>query len=155
MPDLNETAATVNGKAIKLEEVERVIKQQGQGQEAKLSPLELAQARLQVLQTLIQEEVLFQKAEKENTVPTDEEVTAEYNKLKTRAVMSAKNSLMKELQELRMKPKNRFAKKSKKIWRFKTWMIKSPAKSSRRKTAKSKRFTMATKRHLSRKKALN
>jgi len=81
--DLNEAAATVNGKAIKLEEVERLIKQQAQGQEAKLSPLELAQARLQVLSELIQSEVLFQKAEKEGTVPTDEEVTIELNKLKT------------------------------------------------------------------------
>ncbi len=82
-PDPNEAAATVNGKAIKLEEVERLIKQQTQGQEAKLSPLELAQARLQALSALIQDEVLFQKAEKEGTVPTDEEVTAELNKLKT------------------------------------------------------------------------
>lgn len=81
--DPNETAATVNGKAIKLEEVERVIKQQGQGQEAKLSPLELAQARLQVLERLIQDEVLYQKAEKENTVPSDDEVKTEYNKMKT------------------------------------------------------------------------
>ncbi len=81
--DANETAATVNGKVIKLQEVERVIKQQGQGQEVRLSPLELAQARLQVLEGLIQQEVMFQKAEKEATVPTDEEVTAEFNKRKT------------------------------------------------------------------------
>src|SRR5687768_8115418 len=39
--DPNEAAATVNGKVIKLEEVERLIKQQGQGQESRLSPLEL------------------------------------------------------------------------------------------------------------------
>jgi parvulin-like peptidyl-prolyl isomerase len=81
--DLNEAAATVNGKVIKLEEVERVIKQQGGGQEVRLSPLELAQARLQVLQGLIQDEVLYQKAEKEGTVPTDDEVKTEYNRLKT------------------------------------------------------------------------
>ena len=48
--DPNEAAATVNGKIIKLEEVERLLKQQAQGQEANLSPLELAQARLQILQ---------------------------------------------------------------------------------------------------------
>jgi hypothetical protein len=83
--DLNEAAATVNGKVIKLEEVERLIKQQGQGQEARLSPLELAQARLQVLQGLIQDEVLFQKAEKENTVPNDDEVNTEFNRLKTQS----------------------------------------------------------------------
>jgi peptidyl-prolyl cis-trans isomerase SurA len=81
--DPNEAAATVNGKVIKLEEVERLIKQQGQGQESRLSPLELAQARLQVLQGLIQDEVLFQKAEKEGTVPNDDEVKTEFNRLKT------------------------------------------------------------------------
>ena len=87
--DPNETAATVNGKTIKLEEVERVIKQQGQGQEAKLSPLELAQGRLQVVEGLIQQEVMFQKAEKEGTVPKDEDVTAELNRQKTSSGMSS------------------------------------------------------------------
>ena len=82
-PDPNEAAATVNGKVIKLEEVERLIKQQGQGQESRLSPLELAQARLQVLQGLIQDEVLYQKAEKESTVPGDDEVKTEFNRRKT------------------------------------------------------------------------
>ena len=95
--DPNETAATVNGKAIKLEEVERVIKEQGQGQEAKLSPLELAKARLQVLETLIQNEVLYQKAEKENAIPSDEEVTIEFNKKKTASGKSA-DQIAKEMQ---------------------------------------------------------
>ncbi len=99
--DVNETAATVNGKAIKLEEVERAIKQQGQGQESKLSPLELAQARLQVLESLIQQEVMFQKAEKEATVPKDEDVTAEFNKKKTESGLSAEafNKKMEEIGE--------------------------------------------------------
>jgi hypothetical protein len=83
-----ETAATVNGKAIKMEEVERAIKVQAQGQEAKLSPLELAQARLQILDGLIQQEVMFQKAEKESVVPSDEDVTAELNKRKTASGLS-------------------------------------------------------------------
>jgi len=86
--DPNEAAATVNGKVIKLEEVERVLKQQAQGQEGKLSQLELAGARLQILQELIQQEVMFQKAEKEGTVPTEEDVTGEYNKAKTQSGMS-------------------------------------------------------------------
>lgn len=82
-PGSNEAAATVNGKVITLEKVERLLKQQAQGQEAKMSPLELAQARLQIVNGLIQDEVLFQKAEKEGTVPTDDEVKAEFNKMKT------------------------------------------------------------------------
>lgn len=85
----NETAATVNGKVITMEEVDRAVKQQAQGQMAKMSPLELAAARLQVLESLIQQEVMFQKAEKEGTVPTDEEVTAEINKQKTQSGKSA------------------------------------------------------------------
>lgn len=84
-------AATVNGKAITMEEVERVVKQQAQGQESKLSPLELAQARLQVLQSLIQTEVLYQRAEREKTVPTDEKVTEEFNKLKNNSGKSAED----------------------------------------------------------------
>ncbi|MCO5334134.1 MAG: SurA N-terminal domain-containing protein, partial [Pyrinomonadaceae bacterium] len=50
----NETAATVNGKAIKMEDVDRAVKIQAQGQESRFSPLELASARLQVLDGLIQ-----------------------------------------------------------------------------------------------------
>ncbi len=85
----NETAATVNGKTIKMEEVDRAVKQQAQGQDSKMSPLELAGARLQVLQSLVEQEVMFQKAEKEGTVPTDEEVSAEVNKQKVESRMSA------------------------------------------------------------------
>src|SRR5687768_13878827 len=51
----DDAAATVNGKTIKMEEVERIIKQQGQGQETNLSQLELAQVRLQALEGLIQQ----------------------------------------------------------------------------------------------------
>ena len=99
--DPNETAATVNGKAIKREDVERGIKQQGEGQEAKLSPLELAAARLQVLDSLVQQEVLFQKAEKEGTVPSDEDVTAEFNKQKTGSGLSQEqfDAKLKEIGE--------------------------------------------------------
>lgn len=87
--DANETAAKVNGKVITMEEVDRAVKQQAQGQEAKLSPLELAGARLQVLQGLVEQEVMFQKAEKENLVPNDEEVTVEINKRKVDSRLSA------------------------------------------------------------------
>ncbi|CAN5569666.1 hypothetical protein BH10ACI1_BH10ACI1_18520 [soil metagenome] len=87
-PD-NETAATVNGKVITMQEVDRAMKQQAQGQENKFSPLELAGARLQVLESLIQQEVLYQKAEKDAKIPTDEEVTAEFNRTKQQSGLSA------------------------------------------------------------------
>jgi len=53
----NMVAATVNGKNIMLAEVEQEINRQMQGQQAALSSLQLAQARLQVLDGLIQKEV--------------------------------------------------------------------------------------------------
>src|SRR5947207_1580172 len=76
----NTVAATVNGKKIMLQEVERVIQQQTSGKQANLSPLELAQARLQVLSSLIQREVLFQRAEQEKLMPTEDEITNSINK---------------------------------------------------------------------------
>lgn len=99
--DPNATAATVNGKAITMEEVERAVKQQAQGQEGRLSQLELAGARLQVLQSLVEQEVMFQKAEKEQTLPTDDEVNAEYNKRMTASGLSREqwDAKMKEVGE--------------------------------------------------------
>ncbi len=114
-PNPNETAATVNGVPIKMEDVERAIKQQAQGQESKLSQLELTQARLQVLEQLIQQEVMYQKAESEATIPTDEEVTAELNKAKTGSGASKEefDKRMKEAGEteesLRLKLKKQLA----------------------------------------------
>ena len=87
--DPNEVAARVNGKEIKREEVDKGVKSQSQGQEAYFSPLELASARLTVLQQMIQTEVMYQKAEKEGTLPTEEEVTAEMNRRKTGSGLSA------------------------------------------------------------------
>jgi len=75
----NTVAATVNGKSIMMSEVEKLIKQQAQGQQAQMSPLQLAQARMQVLESLIQREVLYQRAQKENLLPGEEEVTTVIN----------------------------------------------------------------------------
>jgi len=57
--DPNEVAARVNGKDIKMEEVEKAMKAQAQGAEVNFSPLELASARISAIQQLIQTEVLF------------------------------------------------------------------------------------------------
>lgn len=86
-----DNAATVNGKAIKMEEVEKVVKAQLQGQESRVSQLELATTRLQILQQLIQTEVMYQKAEAEKTVPTDETVNAKFNEMKTQSGKSAED----------------------------------------------------------------
>lgn len=83
-------AATVNGKAITLEEVDRVVNQRAGGQQAQMSQLELAAARLQVLDGLIQQQVMFQRAEKDKLLPTEDEVTAAINAQK------AQNSMTEE-----------------------------------------------------------
>ena len=70
----NQVAATVNGRNIMLKEVERAINQQTGGNPAALNQLQMAQARLQVLSTLIQREVLFQRAEREKVLPTEAQI---------------------------------------------------------------------------------
>ncbi|MDQ5845009.1 MAG: SurA N-terminal domain-containing protein [Acidobacteriota bacterium] len=81
-------AATVNGKNIMLAEVERGLSQQAGGRQAQLSQLELAQARLQILGSLIQREVLFQKAEKEKVLPTEDQITGIINQQKQQSGMT-------------------------------------------------------------------
>lgn len=93
-----DSAATVNGKAIKNEEVEKIIKQQFQGQESKLAPLELAQARLQALNGIIQEEVMVQKAEKEKVQVSDDEVTQALNEHKQSSGLTV-DDYNKQMQE--------------------------------------------------------
>lgn len=101
-------AATVNGKNIMLAEVERQISQQAGGKQAQLSQLELAQARLQVLGGLIQREVLFQRADREKLLPTEDEITAAINTQKQQSGMTdddfqknlaAQNLTMESLRE--------------------------------------------------------
>lgn len=84
----NLVAATVNGKSIMLAEVERGVSQQSGGRQAQLSQLELAQARLQVLGSLIQREVLFQRAEREKALPTEDQITAIINQQKQQSGMT-------------------------------------------------------------------
>ncbi|HQR33354.1 MAG TPA: SurA N-terminal domain-containing protein [Blastocatellia bacterium] len=70
----DEVAATVNGKKILIKDLDSVIAQQFRGQEAQLSQLAQAGYRLQALDTMINDEVLFQRAVKEGINPTDDEV---------------------------------------------------------------------------------
>ena len=67
-------AATVNGRNIMLSEVERTVNQQAGGNASVLNQLQLAQARLQVLNSLIQREVLYQRAEREKVLPSEAQI---------------------------------------------------------------------------------
>lgn len=82
-------AATVNGRNILLKEVERNMTQQTGPNVTKLSPLELAQARLSVLEKLIQREVLFQRAEREKLLPTEDQIDGAINQQKTNTGMTS------------------------------------------------------------------
>ena len=84
----NTVAATVNGKKIMMVEVEQAVSRQAGGQQAKLSPLEMAQARLQVLGSLIQREVLFQRAEREKLLPTEDDINKLINQQKQQSGMT-------------------------------------------------------------------
>ncbi|HKO97580.1 MAG TPA: SurA N-terminal domain-containing protein [Pyrinomonadaceae bacterium] len=81
-------AATVNGRKIMSAEVEQGVARQAGGKQASLSPLQMAQARLQVLSGLIQKEVLFQRAEREKVLPTEDQITAFINQQKQESGMT-------------------------------------------------------------------
>ncbi|HTG85715.1 MAG TPA: SurA N-terminal domain-containing protein [Pyrinomonadaceae bacterium] len=70
----NTVAATVNGRSIMLQEVERQLNQQTGGNPSQLNQLQLASARLQILDSLIQREVLYQRAEREKLLPTEPQI---------------------------------------------------------------------------------
>jgi len=87
VPTLRNTtvAATVNGKPILSAEVERLINNR-QGGSNRNFLTQLAQARLQVLDKLIQREVLFQRAERESLLPTEDQINARLMRKRRKAV---------------------------------------------------------------------
>lgn len=70
----NQVAATVNGRNIMLKEVERGVTQQAGGNTSSFNQLQMAQARLQVLDGLIKREVMYQRAEREKLLPTEAQI---------------------------------------------------------------------------------
>jgi hypothetical protein len=70
----DEVAASVNGSKILIKDVDRVIAQEIGGQEVQLSQIEQAAARIQALNSLITQEALYQQAQKENIVPSEDEI---------------------------------------------------------------------------------
>jgi parvulin-like peptidyl-prolyl isomerase len=87
----NQVAATVNGRNIMLSEVERAVKAQAGGDTSTLNQLQMAQARLQVLSSLIQREVLFQRAEREKVLPTEAQVDGAIATQKQNSGMTAED----------------------------------------------------------------
>ncbi len=87
----NQVAATVNGRNIMLSEVERAVNQQAGGNTSALNQLQMAQARLQVLSSLIQREVLFQRAEREKVLPTEAQIDGAIATQKQNSGMTAED----------------------------------------------------------------
>ena len=80
----SEVAAKVGSREITVRQVDSLIKQQidQSGGGKTLSPAELVAARLTVLDNMIQEEAMFQKAQKESLEPDDNKVNQEVQKRK-------------------------------------------------------------------------
>ncbi|MEP7353512.1 MAG: peptidylprolyl isomerase [Acidobacteriota bacterium] len=88
-------AATVNGRSIPYSELDKQYQiaqfgeggqagQQGAGvQSEKLSEDEVTLQRLEILRAMIDNEVMFQRAEREGLLATDSEVEAKFSELKT------------------------------------------------------------------------
>jgi len=87
----NTVAATVNGHNIMLNEVERAISQQTGGNPSSLNQLQMAQARLTVLDTLIKREVMFQRAEREKLLPTESQIDGAIATQKQNSGMTAED----------------------------------------------------------------
>lgn len=85
--DNSEVVAKVGSRELTLRQVDSAIKQQidAAGGGVSLTPAQLIAARLSALDKLIQEEALFQRAQKDNLVPDDEKVTQEVAKQKQEA----------------------------------------------------------------------
>ena len=92
----SEAAATVNGKEISLSEVDSIISLQTQGRQGEMTPLQMGGARLQVLSKLIEEEVLFQRAEKEKFLPTDDELNRAVEEAKKGQTQEAFDKALKD-----------------------------------------------------------
>ena len=87
----NMVAATVNGRNIMLKDVERAVNQQAGGNASALNQLQMAQARLQVLDGLIKREVMYQRAEREKLLPTEAQIDGAIATQKQNSGMTAED----------------------------------------------------------------
>jgi parvulin-like peptidyl-prolyl isomerase len=90
-------AATVNGKPILLSEIDTIVSRQTQGQQSRLSTIQLAALRLQILDGLINEQLLLQRAEKEKLIPSEDEITAAVNGQLGRLTPQEKEQFLQQL----------------------------------------------------------
>ncbi len=77
-----DVAATVNGRAISYQELDRAIAAQFPNSPLKSNPDQVTQIRLEALRTLIDNEIMLQRAEKAGLLASDADVDAKFNELK-------------------------------------------------------------------------
>jgi parvulin-like peptidyl-prolyl isomerase len=95
-----DVAAIVNENKISIQDVDRLIAQQFRGQEKQFTQLAWAANRLNALDTLITQEVLYQRAQTENIAPNDDEINQYIQRTKQQ------NSLTEEAFEEELKRTN-------------------------------------------------
>src|SRR5581483_12472103 len=81
-PVSKDVAATVNGRAITYSELDRALAAQFSNSSPKTSEDQRTQIRLKALRTLIDNEILLQRAEKEGLLASDGDVDAKFNEFK-------------------------------------------------------------------------
>src|ERR1051325_4628060 len=84
--DNSEAVAKVGSREINMKQVDSAVKEQrDQAGGGTVTPAELVAARLAALDRLIQDEALFQRAQKDNLVPDDNKVNQEIQRRKQQA----------------------------------------------------------------------
>lgn len=81
-PVSKDVAATVNGRSVSYQELDRMIAAQFQNAGDKSNPDSSTQLRLEALRALIDNEILFQRAEKAGLLASDTDVDARINELR-------------------------------------------------------------------------
>jgi len=100
----DDVAAVVNGKEIKMEEVDHAIERQlkASGQTmSQLTPVDQASARLQALNSLVQQEVLYQKAQNDKVNVTEGDVDQAFAQQKQSTNLSEED-WQKQLKDIGM-----------------------------------------------------
>jgi peptidyl-prolyl cis-trans isomerase SurA len=81
----SDVAASVNGRAVTYQDLDnyyRYYRRQFGDDESKVSPEQQLSQRLEVLRTLIDSEIMLQRAEKQSLIAVDADVDARFNELK-------------------------------------------------------------------------
>ena len=89
-------AATVNGRAITYGALDRTIAAQFPNEPAKTNGDQSVQLRLETLRTLIDQEIMVQRAEKEGLLASESDVDAKFSELKTPYTQEEFQKLLKQ-----------------------------------------------------------